>query len=93
MCYDFNSAYSEDSRFGFRCLCVGYEDSPFTSQRQGLVALEMELIYAGAACASRLLAPDLDIPPLTFCKFINMIYYFVLIHCVRILNSIKIVYV
>lgn len=60
---------SEENHFGFRCLCMGYEDTPFTAQRQGLVALEMELIHAGSACAARLLAPDLDIPPLSFCKY------------------------
>ncbi|XP_048488841.1 E3 ubiquitin-protein ligase MYCBP2 [Plutella xylostella] len=56
---------SDENRFGFRCLCVGYEDAAFTTLRQGLVALEMELAYAGAACASKLLAPDIDIPTLT----------------------------
>ncbi|XP_013162054.1 PREDICTED: E3 ubiquitin-protein ligase MYCBP2 isoform X3 [Papilio xuthus] len=51
-----------ESHFGYRCLCVGYEDTPFTIQRNGLLLLEMELVYAGAACASRLLAPDLEMP-------------------------------
>ncbi|XP_041987793.1 E3 ubiquitin-protein ligase highwire [Aricia agestis] len=63
---EYSKGNNDDNRFGFRCLCVGYEDAPFTSQRQGLVALEMELVYMGAACSSRLLAPDLDIPPLTY---------------------------
>ncbi|XP_063374022.1 E3 ubiquitin-protein ligase MYCBP2 [Cydia amplana] len=69
---EYNKTNHEDNRFGFRCLCVGYEDAPFTTQRQGLVALEMELVYAGALCASRLLAPDLDIPPLTFSTIVEV---------------------
>ncbi|CAB3259025.1 unnamed protein product [Arctia plantaginis] len=69
---EYNTTNSEDSRYGFRCLCVGYEDTPLTTQRQGLVALEMELVYAGAACASRLLAPDLDIPSLTFSTIVEV---------------------
>ncbi|XP_061382096.1 E3 ubiquitin-protein ligase MYCBP2 isoform X5 [Danaus plexippus] len=68
---EYNQSENDDSRFGFRCLCIGYEDnwsgrsvlgSGFPS---GLSTLEMELVHLGAACASRLLSPDLDIPPLT----------------------------
>ncbi|CAH0703737.1 unnamed protein product [Spodoptera exigua] len=69
---EFNKSNNEDNRFGFRCLCVGYEDTPLTTQRQGLVALEMELVYAGAACASKLLAPDIEIPPLTFSTLVEV---------------------
>ncbi|XP_052752649.1 E3 ubiquitin-protein ligase MYCBP2 isoform X3 [Galleria mellonella] len=69
---EYNKSNSEDNHYGFRCLCIGYEDSSFTTQRQGLAALEMELVYAGAACASRLLAPDLDIPPLTFATIVEV---------------------
>ncbi|CAH2036099.1 unnamed protein product, partial [Iphiclides podalirius] len=64
--YSKNENNRSESRYGFRCLCVGYEDAPFTSQRQGLLLLEMELVYAGAACASRLLAPDLDLPLMSY---------------------------
>ncbi|XP_050560251.1 E3 ubiquitin-protein ligase MYCBP2 isoform X7 [Spodoptera frugiperda] len=69
---EFNKSNNEDNRFGFRCLCVGYEDTPLTTQRQGLVALEMELVYSGAACASKLLAPDIEIPPLTFSTLVEV---------------------
>ncbi|KAJ8737325.1 hypothetical protein PYW07_000596 [Mythimna separata] len=69
---EFNKSNNEDNRFGFRCLCVGYEDTPLTTQRVGLVALEMELVYAGAACASKLLAPDIEIPPLTFSTLVEV---------------------
>ncbi|RVE51528.1 hypothetical protein evm_003798 [Chilo suppressalis] len=69
---EYNKTNSEDNRFGYRCLCVGYEDSPFTTQKQGLVALEMELVYAAAGCASRLLAPDLEIPSLTFTTVVEV---------------------
>ncbi|XP_037299798.1 E3 ubiquitin-protein ligase highwire-like isoform X4 [Manduca sexta] len=72
---DYLNEYSknngDDNRYGFRCLCVGYEDEPLTTQRQGLAVLEMELVYAGAACASRLLSPDLDIPPLTYSTIVE----------------------
>ncbi|KPJ10311.1 putative E3 ubiquitin-protein ligase MYCBP2 [Papilio machaon] len=59
---DYKTDNGPDCHFGFRCLCVGHEDAPFTTQRNGLSLLEMELVYAGAACASRLLAPDLELP-------------------------------
>ncbi|XP_047524361.1 E3 ubiquitin-protein ligase MYCBP2 isoform X3 [Pieris napi] len=67
-----NDDEPDESRFGFRCLCAGYEDAPFTSQRQGLVSLEMELVYTGAACASRLLAPDIDISPLSYLTVVEL---------------------
>lgn len=63
---------SDENRFGYRCLCVGYDDVMFTSQRQGLNALEMELAYSGAACASRLLAPDIELPAVESCKYMYM---------------------
>ncbi|VVC90678.1 unnamed protein product, partial [Leptidea sinapis] len=55
-----------ESRYGFRCLCAGYEDAPFTTNRQGLLSLEMELVYAGAACATKLIMPSIDIPQLSY---------------------------
>ncbi|XP_060809498.1 E3 ubiquitin-protein ligase MYCBP2 [Amyelois transitella] len=69
---EYNKSDNEDNHYGFRCLCVGYEDAPFTVQRQGLVALEMELMFSGASCAARLLAPDLDMPPLSFATIIEV---------------------
>ncbi|KAJ0183671.1 hypothetical protein K1T71_000094 [Dendrolimus kikuchii] len=69
---EYNKSNNAENRFGFRCLCIGYEDTPMTSQKQGLPALEMELVYAGAASASRLLAPDLDIPPLSFSTIVEV---------------------
>lgn len=66
--------FNSDSRFGFRCLCTGYEDTPLTSQRLGLAALEMELVYAGGNSASKLLAPDLDVPPMVYCELPLNIY-------------------
>ncbi|KAL0852359.1 hypothetical protein ABMA28_000560 [Loxostege sticticalis] len=69
---EYNKTNNEENRYGYRCLCVGYEDAPFTAQRQGLVALEMELVYAGAGCASRLLAPDLEIPSLNFSTVVEV---------------------
>ncbi|XP_064076475.1 E3 ubiquitin-protein ligase MYCBP2 [Vanessa tameamea] len=70
---DYNKSNNEESRFGYRCLCVGYEESPLAGMGTSgastaggcLAALEMELVHLGATCATRLLAPDLDIPPLT----------------------------
>ncbi|XP_069365103.1 E3 ubiquitin-protein ligase MYCBP2 isoform X3 [Maniola hyperantus] len=66
---EYNKSNNEESRFGYRCLCVGYEDASLASARVGcglgLATLEMELVHLGASCAARLLAPDLDIPPLT----------------------------
>ncbi|XP_038216347.1 E3 ubiquitin-protein ligase highwire [Zerene cesonia] len=67
-----NDEEADESRFGFRCLCAGYEDLPLTSHRQGLVALEMELVYSGAACAARLLAPDIDISPLSYLTVVEL---------------------
>ncbi|XP_045784545.1 E3 ubiquitin-protein ligase MYCBP2 [Maniola jurtina] len=65
----YNKSNNEESRFGFRCLCVGYEDAPVASARagcgMGLATLEMELVHLGASCAARLLAPEVDLPPLT----------------------------
>ncbi|XP_059059876.1 E3 ubiquitin-protein ligase MYCBP2 [Achroia grisella] len=69
---EYNKSNSEENRFGFRCLCIGYPDCAFTSRRQGLSLLEMELVYAGSACASRLLAPDLEIPPLSFSTIVEV---------------------
>ncbi|CAH2103304.1 unnamed protein product [Euphydryas editha] len=70
---EYNKSNNEESRFGYRCLCVGYEEGAPAGGGLGtgggasgcLAALEMELVHLGAACAARLLAPDLDIPPLT----------------------------
>lgn len=61
--------YRDEDRYGYRCLCIGYEDVPLSSKRQGLHALEMELAHAGASCAARLLAPDIEIPQLTPSKY------------------------
>ncbi|XP_028043251.1 E3 ubiquitin-protein ligase MYCBP2 isoform X2 [Bombyx mandarina] len=69
---EYNKANNEENRFGFRCLAVGYEDSNLTSQKQGLVALEMDLMFTGAACASKLLAPDLEIPPMSFATLLEV---------------------
>ncbi|XP_050683096.1 E3 ubiquitin-protein ligase MYCBP2 [Leptidea sinapis] len=72
---DYLSEYkSEDdeSRYGFRCLCAGYEDAPFTTNHQGLLSLEMELVYAGAACATKLIMPSIDIPQLSYLTVIEV---------------------
>ncbi|XP_052746829.1 E3 ubiquitin-protein ligase highwire isoform X2 [Bicyclus anynana] len=67
--HEYDKPNSEESRFGYRCLCIGYEDASLASARAGcgtgLSTLEMELVHLGAASAARLLAPDLDIPPVT----------------------------
>lgn len=66
---------NDESHYGYRCLCVGYEDISAASQRHGLASLEMELAYAGAQCASRLLAPDLEVPSLDPGNFISSMRY------------------
>nr|XP_049693135.1 E3 ubiquitin-protein ligase MYCBP2 isoform X3 [Helicoverpa armigera] len=69
---EYNKSNNEENRFGFRCLCVGYSDAPMTTARQGLAALEMELVHAAAAGASKLLAPDIDLPPLSFSTLVEV---------------------
>ncbi|CAH0716565.1 unnamed protein product, partial [Brenthis ino] len=74
---DYNKSNNEESRFGFRCLCVGYEEAPFTNIKTGgslggLATLEMELVHLGASCAALLLAPDLDVPPLTHATVVEV---------------------
>ncbi|KAH9644214.1 hypothetical protein HF086_008703 [Spodoptera exigua] len=46
---EFNKSNNEDNRFGFRCLCVGYEDTPLTTQRQAtLVEVQVQAMMGGS---------------------------------------------
>ncbi|CAH2218381.1 jg26088, partial [Pararge aegeria aegeria] len=67
--HEYDKPNNDEGRFGYRCLCIGYEEASLASARAGcgtgLTTLEMELVHLGAGCATRLLAPDLDVPPVT----------------------------
>lgn len=53
------------SRFGFRCLVIGYEVeelSKYQALGYGLVHLETELSFLGGMCVSTLLKCDIILP-------------------------------
>lgn len=75
------------SRYGFRCLVIGYEvkeQSKYHSLGYGLVHLETELSFLGGMCVSTLLKCDIILPNGNYrpvkvhtYKNINLIVYFV----------------
>lgn len=53
------------SRFGFRCLVIGYEVEELSKYQElgyGLVHLETELSFLGGMCVSTLLKCDIILP-------------------------------
>lgn len=75
------------SRYGFRCLVIGYEVeelNKYQSLGHGLVHLETELSFLGGMCVSTLLKCDIILPSGNYTpvkvqnyKNINCILYFI----------------